>query len=48
MCPLTMEVFRDPVITPAGHSYERKSLLEHLEKVRHTYQSDSELKQSES
>ena len=33
-CPLTMEVFRDPVMTPAGLSYERSALLEHLRKVR--------------
>lgn len=32
-CPLTMEVFREPVITPAGFSYERGALLEHLAKV---------------
>ncbi len=29
-CPLTLEPFRDPVITPAGHSYERTALLDHL------------------
>eukprot|EP00879_Flechtneria_rotunda_P003088 GHRR01003309.1.p1 GENE.GHRR01003309.1~~GHRR01003309.1.p1 ORF type:complete len:326 (+),score=122.01 GHRR01003309.1:282-1259(+) len=32
-CPLTMEVFREPVITPAGFSYERSALLEHLAKL---------------
>ncbi|KAL6759675.1 hypothetical protein V8C86DRAFT_2566457 [Haematococcus lacustris] len=32
-CPLTMEVFREPVITPAGHCYEQASILEHLSKV---------------
>ena len=32
-CPLTMEVFREPVITPAGFSYERSALMEHLAKV---------------
>ena len=32
-CPLTMEVFRDPVMTPSGLSYERSALLEHLKKV---------------
>ncbi|WIA10610.1 hypothetical protein OEZ85_010792 [Tetradesmus obliquus] len=32
-CPLTMEVFREPVITPSGCSYERSALLEHLAKV---------------
>lgn len=33
-CPITMEVFRDPVMTPSGLSYERTALLEHLKKVR--------------
>lgn len=33
LCPLTMEVFRDPVITPSGCSYERSALLEHLTRV---------------
>ncbi|KXZ46538.1 hypothetical protein GPECTOR_42g745 [Gonium pectorale] len=32
-CPLTMEIFRDPVTTPSGRSYERTALLEHLKKV---------------
>ncbi|GBG87551.1 hypothetical protein CBR_g45609 [Chara braunii] len=32
-CKLTMEIFRDPVITPSGITYERASLLEHLRKV---------------
>jgi STIP1 family protein 1 len=32
-CPLTMEVFREPVITPSGNSYERSALMEHLSKV---------------
>ena len=34
-CPLTMEVFRDPVMSPSGLSYERSALLEHLNKVRY-------------
>ena len=34
-CPLSMEVFRDPVMSPSGLSYERSALLEHLSKVRH-------------
>ena len=29
-----MEVFRDPVMTPSGLSYERSALMEHLRKVR--------------
>lgn len=32
-CPLTMEVYRDPTITPSGQSYERAALQEHLRKV---------------
>ncbi|XP_024515422.1 E3 ubiquitin-protein ligase CHIP isoform X1 [Selaginella moellendorffii] len=32
-CKITMDVFRDPVITPSGVSYERAVLLEHLRKV---------------
>jgi hypothetical protein len=36
-CPLTLEVFREPVITPAGHSYERAALMEHLSKVGGIY-----------
>lgn len=34
-CPITMEVFRDPVMSPSGLSYERSALLAHLSKVRH-------------
>jgi len=29
-CPLTLSVFRDPVVTPSGCSYERAVLLQHL------------------
>jgi STIP1 family protein 1 len=33
-CPLTLDVFRDPVLAPcSGHSYERSAVLEHLAKV---------------
>ena len=32
-CPLTMEVFRDPVMAPSGLTYERSALLEHLRKA---------------
>lgn len=28
-----MEIFRDPVITPSGVTYERTAILEHLKKV---------------
>ncbi|GAA0173279.1 hypothetical protein Leryth_000819 [Lithospermum erythrorhizon] len=32
-CKITMEIFRDPVITPSGVTYERAVILEHLQKV---------------
>lgn len=32
-CPLTMDVFRDPVISPSGSSYEHSVLKAHLEKA---------------
>uniref|UniRef100_A0A2P2KRG5 E3 ubiquitin-protein ligase CHIP n=2 Tax=Rhizophora mucronata TaxID=61149 RepID=A0A2P2KRG5_RHIMU len=32
-CKITLDIFRDPVITPSGVSYERGVLLDHLEKV---------------
>ncbi len=32
-CQLTMEPFREPVITPSGLSYERSALTDHLNKV---------------
>ncbi|KAJ7538470.1 hypothetical protein O6H91_11G049300 [Diphasiastrum complanatum] len=32
-CGITMDIFRDPVITPSGVTYERAVLLEHLRKV---------------
>ena len=30
VCPLTKQLFVDPVITTFGHSYERKALLEYV------------------
>ena len=33
VCALTMEIFREPVSTPCGLSYERAALMEHLAKV---------------
>lgn len=30
LCPLTLDWMEDPVVTPAGHSYSRQALLEHL------------------
>ena len=32
-CKITLEIYRDPVITPNGVTYERAVLLEHLQKV---------------
>ena len=32
-CKLTFEVFRDPVVSPSGHTYEKLAILEHLKKV---------------
>jgi hypothetical protein len=32
-CQITFEIFRDPVITPSGVTFERAVLLEHLHKV---------------
>ncbi|KAJ6956518.1 E3 ubiquitin-protein ligase CHIP [Populus alba x Populus x berolinensis] len=32
-CKITLDILRDPVITPSGVSYERAVLLDHLEKV---------------
>lgn len=32
-CKITFDIFRDPVITPSGITYERAGLLDHLQKV---------------
>ncbi|CAH9075381.1 unnamed protein product [Cuscuta epithymum] len=32
-CKITLDILRDPVITPCGITYERSKILEHLEKV---------------
>ncbi|XP_031490162.1 E3 ubiquitin-protein ligase CHIP [Nymphaea colorata] len=32
-CKITLEIFRDPVITPSGVTYERAVIIEHLRKV---------------
>jgi len=32
-CNITMDMFRDPVVTPSGVTYERSVILEHLERV---------------
>lgn len=31
VCPITCDLFRDPVLNSAGHMYERKALLRYLE-----------------
>ncbi|KAL0389897.1 UNVERIFIED_CONTAM: E3 ubiquitin-protein ligase CHIP [Sesamum calycinum] len=32
-CKITLDIFRDPVITPSGFTYERAVILDHLQKV---------------
>ncbi|XP_071716727.1 E3 ubiquitin-protein ligase CHIP-like [Rutidosis leptorrhynchoides] len=32
-CKITLDIFRDPVIAPSGLTYERATILEHLNKV---------------
>jgi STIP1 family protein 1 len=32
-CKISMDVMKDPVVTPAGHSYDRRFLVQHLTKV---------------
>lgn len=32
-CNITLDIFRDPVITPCGVTYERAVILDHLQKV---------------
>ncbi|ESQ49296.1 hypothetical protein EUTSA_v10021313mg [Eutrema salsugineum] len=32
-CNITLEIFRDPVISPSGVTYERAAILEHIKKV---------------
>ncbi|KAJ8421415.1 hypothetical protein Cgig2_023590 [Carnegiea gigantea] len=32
-CKITLDIFRDPVITPSGVTYERAVILDHLRKV---------------
>ncbi|KAK6122210.1 hypothetical protein DH2020_044050 [Rehmannia glutinosa] len=39
-CKITLDIFRDPVITPSGVTYERAVILDHLQKQHlWTYQS---------
>ena len=30
-CPLTLQIFRDPVLAPSGQSYERSTITEWLQ-----------------
>jgi len=32
MCPLTVEIFRNPVIAEDGHCYEREAIIQWLQK----------------
>jgi STIP1 family protein 1 len=32
-CKITLDLFRDPVITPSGLTYERSVIMEHISKV---------------
>ncbi|KAK1437394.1 hypothetical protein QVD17_03185 [Tagetes erecta] len=32
-CRITLDIFRDPVIAPSGFTYEKATILEHLEQV---------------
>ncbi|XP_052187227.1 E3 ubiquitin-protein ligase CHIP [Diospyros lotus] len=32
-CKITLDIFRDPVITPSGITYERAVIIDHLQKV---------------
>ncbi|KAJ4953233.1 hypothetical protein NE237_030065 [Protea cynaroides] len=32
-CKITLDIFRDPIITPSGVTYERAVILDHLQKV---------------
>ena len=33
-CPITFEVFREPMIDPQGHTYEKVAILNHLRKTK--------------
>ena len=32
LCPISLEIMTDPVVTPYGHTYDRKSIESYLEK----------------
>lgn len=33
-CKITLDIFRDPVITPSGFTYERAVIIDHIHKVQ--------------
>ena len=35
LCPITMDVMKDPVVAADGHSYERKAILQHFQSGAH-------------
>ena len=32
LCPITLEIFRDPVVAKDGHTYERQAIVEWIGK----------------
>ena len=32
LCPITLELFRDPVVAEDGHTYEREAIVEWIKK----------------
>ncbi|KAJ3146199.1 hypothetical protein HDU89_006340 [Geranomyces variabilis] len=42
LCPLTLDLLKDPVVTPSGITYEREALLQHLD----TTKTDPQTRQS--
>mmetsp|Transcript_9035 Transcript_9035/g.10215 ORF Transcript_9035/g.10215 Transcript_9035/m.10215 type:complete len:144 (+) Transcript_9035:19-450(+) len=32
LCPISLEIMTDPVVTPYGHTYERKNIEEYIER----------------
>ena len=42
-CPINQKIMEDPVITPYGTTYERKAILDWIEKHKTDYNSDKKL-----
>ena len=42
-CPINQKIMEDPVITPYGTTYERKAILNWIEKHKTDYNSDKKL-----